>query len=164
MFSAVPAFDLDPEAGAVQRLRQMDMTVGDAFRTLDRFAIDLIAGGIRQPDPDEARVAEAPRGDLGKGVGIGAGADGRQVGFQEAGNRYRADLERPGRLGSKACALVAEALGTQHQHRAGEDAGKPQPKSIRPEAAFELHRVGDAVSSRNIHALKQRARRCAAAP
>jgi hypothetical protein len=28
----------------------------------------------------------------------------------------------------------------------------PQPRSIRPEASFELHRVGDAASSRNIHA------------
>jgi pyruvate/2-oxoglutarate dehydrogenase complex dihydrolipoamide dehydrogenase (E3) component len=29
---------------------------------------------------------------------------------------------------------------------------KPQPRSIRPEALFELHRIGDAVASRNIHA------------
>lgn len=29
---------------------------------------------------------------------------------------------------------------------------KPQPRSLRPEARFELHRVGDASSSRNIHA------------
>lgn len=28
---------------------------------------------------------------------------------------------------------------------------QPQPRSIRPEAGFELHRVGDAVASRNIH-------------
>lgn len=28
----------------------------------------------------------------------------------------------------------------------------PQPRTIRPEARFELHRVGDAVASRNIHA------------
>ena len=31
-------------------------------------------------------------------------------------------------------------------------ARQPQPRSIRPEAAFELHRVGDAVASRNVHA------------
>jgi hypothetical protein len=31
-------------------------------------------------------------------------------------------------------------------------AGKPQPRSIRPHAPFELHRVGDAVASRNVHA------------
>ena len=31
-------------------------------------------------------------------------------------------------------------------------AGTPQPRSTQPETAFELHRVGDAVSSRNIHA------------
>ena len=29
---------------------------------------------------------------------------------------------------------------------------KQQPRSIRPDAAFELHRIGDAVASRNIHA------------
>ena len=28
---------------------------------------------------------------------------------------------------------------------------RPQPRSIRPEAPFELHRVGDAVASRNVH-------------
>jgi len=28
----------------------------------------------------------------------------------------------------------------------------PQPRSFRPEARFELHRVGDAVASRNVHA------------
>ena len=28
----------------------------------------------------------------------------------------------------------------------------PQPRTLRPEAPFELHRVGDAVASRNIHA------------
>jgi 2,4-dienoyl-CoA reductase-like NADH-dependent reductase (Old Yellow Enzyme family) len=27
----------------------------------------------------------------------------------------------------------------------------PQPRTIRPEASFELHRVGDAVASRNVH-------------
>ncbi|OYU50413.1 MAG: N-methylproline demethylase [Rhizobiales bacterium PAR1] len=31
-------------------------------------------------------------------------------------------------------------------------AGTPQPRTLRPEARFELHRVGDAASSRNIHA------------
>ncbi len=31
-------------------------------------------------------------------------------------------------------------------------ARQPQPRSIRAEAAFELHRVGDAVASRNVHA------------
>lgn len=30
--------------------------------------------------------------------------------------------------------------------------GRPQPATLRPAASFELHRVGDAVSSRNIHA------------
>jgi 2,4-dienoyl-CoA reductase-like NADH-dependent reductase (Old Yellow Enzyme family) len=30
-------------------------------------------------------------------------------------------------------------------------AGRPQPRTIRPQATFELHRVGDAVASRNIH-------------
>ena len=29
---------------------------------------------------------------------------------------------------------------------------RPQPRNIRPEARFELHRVGDAVASRNVHA------------
>jgi hypothetical protein len=29
---------------------------------------------------------------------------------------------------------------------------KPQPQTLRPGAAFELHRIGDAVASRNIHA------------
>ena len=29
---------------------------------------------------------------------------------------------------------------------------RPQPRSLRPEARFELHRVGDAVASRNVHA------------
>ncbi len=29
-------------------------------------------------------------------------------------------------------------------------AGQPQPRTIRPDAAFELHRIGDAVASRNI--------------
>lgn len=29
---------------------------------------------------------------------------------------------------------------------------QPQPRNLRPEARFELHRIGDAVSSRNIHA------------
>ena len=29
---------------------------------------------------------------------------------------------------------------------------KPQPRSLRPEGSFELHRIGDAVASRNIHA------------
>lgn len=29
--------------------------------------------------------------------------------------------------------------------------GQPQPRTVRPEAGFDLHRVGDAVSSRNIH-------------
>lgn len=29
---------------------------------------------------------------------------------------------------------------------------KPQPRTLRPEANFELHRVGDAVASRNVHA------------
>jgi 2,4-dienoyl-CoA reductase-like NADH-dependent reductase (Old Yellow Enzyme family) len=29
---------------------------------------------------------------------------------------------------------------------------KPQPRTLRPGAAFELHRIGDAVASRNIHA------------
>jgi hypothetical protein len=28
----------------------------------------------------------------------------------------------------------------------------PQPKALRPEGTFELHRVGDAAASRNIHA------------
>jgi hypothetical protein len=28
----------------------------------------------------------------------------------------------------------------------------PQPRNIRPSASFELHRVGDAVASRNVHA------------
>jgi hypothetical protein len=28
----------------------------------------------------------------------------------------------------------------------------PQPRTLRPDAAFELHRVGDAVASRNVHA------------
>ena len=28
----------------------------------------------------------------------------------------------------------------------------PQPRTIRPDAPFELHRVGDAVASRNVHA------------
>jgi len=27
-----------------------------------------------------------------------------------------------------------------------------QPRALRPDAPFELHRVGDAVASRNIHA------------
>jgi hypothetical protein len=27
----------------------------------------------------------------------------------------------------------------------------PQPRGIRPDAGFELHRVGDAVASRNVH-------------
>jgi 2,4-dienoyl-CoA reductase-like NADH-dependent reductase (Old Yellow Enzyme family) len=31
-------------------------------------------------------------------------------------------------------------------------AGRPQPRACRPEAGFELHRIGDAVASRNIHA------------
>jgi len=31
-------------------------------------------------------------------------------------------------------------------------ARQPQPRSLRPDAPFELHRVGDAVASRNIHA------------
>jgi 2,4-dienoyl-CoA reductase-like NADH-dependent reductase (Old Yellow Enzyme family) len=31
-------------------------------------------------------------------------------------------------------------------------AGRPQPRVIRPEGKFELHRIGDAVASRNIHA------------
>ena len=31
-------------------------------------------------------------------------------------------------------------------------AGQPQPRNVNPDAAFELHRIGDAVSSRNIHA------------
>ena len=30
-------------------------------------------------------------------------------------------------------------------------ARQPQPRSIRPKAPFELHRVGDAVASRNVH-------------
>jgi 2,4-dienoyl-CoA reductase-like NADH-dependent reductase (Old Yellow Enzyme family) len=30
--------------------------------------------------------------------------------------------------------------------------GKPQPRDARPQAPFELHRVGDAVASRNVHA------------
>jgi hypothetical protein len=30
--------------------------------------------------------------------------------------------------------------------------GQAQPRSIKPQAAFELHRVGDAVASRNVHA------------
>jgi hypothetical protein len=29
---------------------------------------------------------------------------------------------------------------------------EPQPREIRPKASFELHRVGDAVASRNVHA------------
>jgi len=31
-------------------------------------------------------------------------------------------------------------------------AREPQPRTIRPSASFELHRVGDAVASRNVHA------------
>jgi 2,4-dienoyl-CoA reductase-like NADH-dependent reductase (Old Yellow Enzyme family) len=31
-------------------------------------------------------------------------------------------------------------------------AGRPQPRRIKPESPFELHRIGDAVASRNIHA------------
>jgi hypothetical protein len=31
-------------------------------------------------------------------------------------------------------------------------ARQPQPRSLRPDAPFELHRVGDTVASRNIHA------------
>jgi 2,4-dienoyl-CoA reductase-like NADH-dependent reductase (Old Yellow Enzyme family)/thioredoxin reductase len=31
-------------------------------------------------------------------------------------------------------------------------AREPQPRTIRPNASFELHRVGDAVASRNVHA------------
>jgi len=31
-------------------------------------------------------------------------------------------------------------------------AHRPQPLAIRPDAPFELHRVGDAVASRNVHA------------
>ena len=30
--------------------------------------------------------------------------------------------------------------------------GRPQPRTIRPEAHFELHRIGDAVASRNVQA------------
>ena len=41
---------------------------------------------------------------------------------------------------------------------------KPQPLTLRPGAAFELHRIGDAVASRNIHAAVLDALRlCAAA-
>jgi hypothetical protein len=29
---------------------------------------------------------------------------------------------------------------------------QPQPRSLNPDAPFEIHRVGDAVASRNIHA------------
>ena len=75
--SAVPSFDLDPETDALQRLGQMDVAVGDAFRAFDRRAVDVFAGGIRQPDADEACIAEAPFGNLGKDVGVRARADGR---------------------------------------------------------------------------------------
>jgi NADPH-dependent 2,4-dienoyl-CoA reductase/sulfur reductase-like enzyme len=109
-------------------------------------------------------------------------SDRKLVGVVRAGNRLEAIFENIVTLERQT--MVADRVIVEHGTRPVDELyrelradsandgvtdieallqGRPQPRIFRPDAGFELHRVGDAVASRNIHtAVLDSLRLCAA--
>ncbi len=105
------------------------------------------------------------------GFGLRTLFDRRLARVDAAGNRLRVTLVNDVTLESESLTadqvivehgtVPLDALYRQLRGRSTNDgvtdmdallAGRPQPRGLNPNGAFELHRIGDAVASRNIHA------------